>query len=359
MRNMLPAIGAGLLLWTKLIYAQTPPTIEMPPIAQSPAASAVPADSPTALEVFKGPQRKRVTPPRYPESERVQGRDGWVNLNFMIDPQGKPYEVMVEDSTGNKVLEKSAIRAAEGWEFEPATLAGKPIDSGYTIKVNFVLSGESGASSGFVKAYKKFLNAAKTADRPKADAAMATMQVRNLYEDAYFNLAQYEYARHWGTQLQQLAAVKRAIAEECTANYLSKEAFLASLQVLLNLQIGANDFAGALQTWGKLQESGDKAAVLQWEPSIQKINALRTAASPYSVAGDFEGSSSWSFQLFRRRFHVAVTNGSIAEIKLRCDKRYVFFKYEADLQYTISDKYGDCSLELVGDPGTTFNLIQS
>jgi TonB family protein len=339
MHNTIVARATVLLLLTTLAHAQTPPT--------------------ESIEVFNGPKTKVMEPPAYPFSERAMGRDGWVNLNFMIDPRGKPYEIMVTDSTGNKVLEKAAIKAAEDWEFEPATLAGVPIDASYTAKVQFILSGEAGANNEFVSAFKAFQRAAKAADKEKADAALAKMKVKNLYEDAYYNLALYEHARRWGTEAQQLAAIQRAIAEERNANYLPKAAFAVGLETLLNLQIRRRDFAGALDTWNKLQPQADAATLARWEAPIAKIKALRNDTTPYAIAGDFGDSTSWYFRLFRRTFHVAVTSGRVAEIKLRCDKRYVFFKHDPEMQYTVADKYGRCNMELIGDPGTKFDLVQS
>ncbi len=42
----------------------------------------------------------------YPRNEVTDGREGWVVLNMMIDPKGKPYEVMVADSSGNPAFEE-------------------------------------------------------------------------------------------------------------------------------------------------------------------------------------------------------------------------------------------------------------
>jgi TonB family protein len=346
------ASGALSLLLAGLIRAQTtPPTTVPQPAAQ--------ADASVPVEVFKAPQRKRVDPPAFPSAERQEGRDGWVNLNFMIDPQGKPYEIMVTDSTGNKALEKAAVEAAEDWEFEPATLDGVPIDAGQTMKVQFVLTGQGGANSAFVAAYRKFLAATKANDRAKADAALARMRVQNLYEDAYFNLAKFEYARLWGTRPQQLAALKRAIAEERNADYLPKPAFLSGLEILLGLQLEANDFAGAMKTYDKLRNLAEPQTLARYENVVGQIEQLRTSSEPYAVAGDFGDSTSWYFLLFRNRFQINLASGRIAEIKLRCDKRYVFFRYDPEVMYTIADKYGSCSMELVGEPGTQFKLIQS
>ena len=92
---------------------------------------------------------------------------------------------------------------------------------------------------------------------------------------------------------------------------------------------------------------------------MTRVQALRTNDSPYSVEGVIDNETSWFYALFKNRFQIDVASGRLAEIKLRCDKQFVFFRYEPGVQYRISDKYGSCGLELVGDHGTKFSLIQS
>lgn len=314
---------------------------------------------PVALEVFQAPQKKKLGPPTYPSMERMNYRDGWVNLNFMIDREGKPYEIMVTDSTGNKALEQAAIDGAAKWSFEPATLNGEPVDAGYTVKVSFVLQETNGANREFVKHYKEFMALAQAGDRAGAEVSLQKLRVQNLYEDAYFGLAQYQFARQWGTKAGQLAGVKRAVALESTSRFLPKQTFIGALELMLNLQIGEHDFSGALQTWEKLSKNADQDMLARWQKSIAEVEALRTDARSYDVEGAFGDTTSWYFQLYRNRFRIVVNAGHIAEIKLRCDKRYVFFKYQPELQYTISDKAGACNMELIGEPGTTFRLIQA
>jgi hypothetical protein len=53
-----------------------------------------------------------------------------------------------------------------------------------------------------------------------------------------------------------------------------------------------------------------------------------------------------------------VTSGAVSEIKLRCEKQYLFFKYQPGVQYSIGSKKDQCSIEVVGDPGTKFDLVQ-
>ncbi len=74
-------------------------------------SNAIAADPPAEpatvnIETFKGPKPlSGVTGNVYPQSEGMDGREGWVVLNTMIDPQGKPYEAMVLDSSSNPAFE--------------------------------------------------------------------------------------------------------------------------------------------------------------------------------------------------------------------------------------------------------------
>jgi hypothetical protein len=45
-------------------------------------------------------------------------------------------------------------------------------------------------------------------------------------------------------------------------------------------------------------------------------------------------------------------------VKVRCDKQYVVFTFDSALQYEIDSKYGECSIELNGAPGTQLKLVQ-
>lgn len=330
--------------------------------AQAPEQADPPqiAETPVAMEIFKGPKAITLKAPGYPESERHQGHEGWVQLNFMIDPQGKPYEIAVIDSTGNKTFEKVAVNAAKRWIFQPAMLGDTPIDAGHNLKVIFtVQQPATGASSEFVRAYKGLMKAIDAGDQAGADEQIAKLHVQNLYEDAYHNVAQYQYHRKWGTEAQQLAALRRAIADERAPRYLKKDQFIAALKSQLALQVKAQDFAGALRSWEKLRENAPKGSHARWEPVVAQIEALRQDERPYAVPGEIETGTSWFYELFKNRFQVEVSSGRLAEVKLRCEKQYIFFRFEPNVQYKIGDKYGSCGLELVGEQGTKFELVQS
>ena len=89
------------------------------------------------------------------------------------------------------------------------------------------------------------------------------------------------------------------------------------------------------------------------------IEALREDDRAFAVAGRIEDDGSWFFDLLKRRFHIDRVDGAVTELKLRCDRDYVLFRYRPDLEYEVADRVGDCLLEVVGEPGTGFRLVQS
>lgn len=153
--------------------------------------------------VFTPP--KAIQPHRamdFPFRELIRGRGGWVHMNMMIAPDGKPYEIAVVDSSGSEEYEKAALEAVEKIRWEPATLDGKPIHSAYAVKFRFEVSGEAAARREFSTAYRRALKAAEAGDRQRADEWLAKLEAYNLYEEAFRNFALYAYYRTWGTEEQ-------------------------------------------------------------------------------------------------------------------------------------------------------------
>jgi TonB family protein len=333
-----------------------------------------PPDKPASIEVYKAPQPINIEIPPCDGNgtlmggstsaacrELVGGTEGWVELAFMVDPAGKPFEVTVTRSTGDRNFEKAATRAIERSTFEPGSLNGKPIESGYELKYLFVSDkAESypGASHAFAKADKALMQAIAANDRAAADAALKGLKITNLYEDAYFGLANYSYAAKWGDASQQLAGLRRAIAEENLAHYLPQDAFRSALLACMELELNAHEYAEALMQWNRLQKLGiDKATQVRIGPIFEQLAKLRADGSAYEVSGDMpEGD--WHLHLFKRHFEARVIDGQLTQVKLRCERGHVFFAFEPKLQYRIPDLYGECNLELDGAPGSRFKLVQ-
>jgi len=337
-------------------------------MAFAPIGSAQTVGAPTAVsqeevsvraEDLKPVMVKHSNVPHYPEAAREQGEEGWVNLGFMVSAAGTPYEIYVKDSSGNAVLERTALKAMESWTFQPALLNGQPIDTSSSMKMNFELNGGlHGARPEFVSAYQRLSKAIGDHDRAAADAQLKRMHITTIYEDAYYGFTQYRYAAQWGTTHEQIAGLRRAIADEVEPDLLPAPLFKAALNALLALEINSQDYANAMSTWQRLTKlETDPVKVAEWAQVIAKLQALRSDERAYKVSGEIL-ESSWTYRLFKKRFEVAVSSGHLSEVKLWCDKKFVTFPFNPLLQYRVEDRFGNCYMMLIGEPGTKFELMQ-
>jgi TonB family protein len=315
-----------------------------------------------AKEVFQAPVWKK---PTTEFQTAHNAKESWAALSFMVGATGKLYEAIIIQSSGDKDFNKEALQSVGTWHFTAATLDGKPIDSAFEAKVHNASSSSprhsmtASMTSKFATAYYHLLQVIEAGDRAEADRTMAKLQVGNLYEDAHLGLAQFTYAEKWGTEAEQIAGLNRAIAYETTATYLMAPHFLNALTALLPLQAKARDFEGALQTWDVLRNlHPDEEALAKLKPVIAQVEAFRSDKQPFNVNGELiEGS--WHITLFRKEFGVVISAGHISEVKLRCARKFVVLTFDAKNSYKVPDTFGKCRLQLIGDPGTKFRLIQS
>ncbi len=316
---------------------------------------------PIPVETFKEPRFKSGSLTNfYPPDEIRKDGEGWVTLSLMVDSKGKPYEVAVDDSTGNKAFDDAAVAAVSRFTFEPGTVNGQPVDSVSHYRIRFTLPDiPRTVYRDFLGFYLAAQAAIKVKDRSAADAAIKMLEIRNLTEDAYYGLIKYDYARVWGDDREQLADLRRAIASAEIPDYLPKGVYGSVLDECLVLELKLHDFVEALRTWDRLQKlNGNDKARVQMKPIFADLEKLRTDDRAYDVAGVLSDDS-WYLNLLKRHFRIAVSDGYIAHVKLLCTKRFVSFPFDPKEQYQADDAWGDCALRLEGKAGTHFTLSQS
>ena len=80
-----------------------------------------------------------MNPPNYPPEERRRGIEGTTVLIVSIDASGGVLDVEVEKSSGNRNLDREAVKAAKRWRFNPETRDGKKVASRVRVPVDFVM----------------------------------------------------------------------------------------------------------------------------------------------------------------------------------------------------------------------------
>lgn len=81
-------------------------------------------------------------PPPYPAQAIRMRQAGEVMLRVLVDEAGQPAEVLVEASSGFRLLDEAAVKVVrKRWHFVPATRDGRAIQAWALVPVVFALKG--------------------------------------------------------------------------------------------------------------------------------------------------------------------------------------------------------------------------
>lgn len=86
------------------------------------------------LQVLRNP------PPSYPVEAVRAGITGTVELEILVGVDGKPLEVSIVRSSGNRSLDQAARKVVlQRWAFQPATENGQPVQARGRVPIEFKL----------------------------------------------------------------------------------------------------------------------------------------------------------------------------------------------------------------------------
>ncbi|WP_422136536.1 energy transducer TonB [Endozoicomonas sp. ALD040] len=86
------------------------------------------------------PAIRKSVPPKYPRTAQRRNQQGVVMLEVLIDIEGHAMSIKVLESSGFRLLDRSAIAAVEDWEFEPQKRNNRLVASRVHIPVAFQLN---------------------------------------------------------------------------------------------------------------------------------------------------------------------------------------------------------------------------
>ncbi len=323
-----------------------------------------PSEPKVVIDSFQGPVLLEHVVPEFPRNRLIKGEESWVQVNFMVDPEGKPYEIVVTDSIGHSSFKSAAVRAVKKWKYQPAIYNGEKIDAGARHKIVFQLPNEPrGASDRFVKIQNALRKAVAEDDKENADRYLKMLENDRrltLYEDAFFNFAKYEYMSKWGNEDQQLDTLNRAIAHESSDNYLPADVYMYAMGKRLPLLLKKRDYLTAYHSYLILsREELDETAHTNLEAVGKALKELKDNQNAYDLVATIGDDASWNMGLWKDEFWIEDVEGHIVELKLRCHRDMEIIRFEPEVKYKIEQHFGACFLEVLGDKGTTFRLFQS
>lgn len=101
---------------------------------------AIPAPPPVAVTppAFNAAYLRN-PPPRYPPAARRNGHEGRVMLKVLVNPDGAPARVEVDQSSGSPLLDGAALDAVRGWRFVPARRGAQNVEGWVRVPLVFRL----------------------------------------------------------------------------------------------------------------------------------------------------------------------------------------------------------------------------
>ena len=84
-------------------------------------------------------QRTRYVAPKYPRGAQRRRLSGWVDVMFTVDIDGTVANISVRDSNPGDTFVASAMKAVEGWEFEPVIEHGVAIQKRAAVRMMFAI----------------------------------------------------------------------------------------------------------------------------------------------------------------------------------------------------------------------------
>lgn len=120
--------------------AQVPPmaqTAVVTPPATAPLSVVTSAPAPHVSTT--APVLQRRVEPYYPQAARRSRREGWVEVEFTVQPDGHVDAVKVLQSKPGSVFDLAATTAVQRWVFAPATRNGKPVAVSLRQRLDFRL----------------------------------------------------------------------------------------------------------------------------------------------------------------------------------------------------------------------------
>jgi protein TonB len=127
------------------------PVVQAPPQAPSTAAPTTepsphavpvtpPSVAPPAIAAGVVSLAYRASPLRFPAQALRMHMHGVVQLRVLVDETGKPVDVVIEQSSGYSLLDKSAReQVLSSWLFQPAVISGHAVKAWARVPVSFVL----------------------------------------------------------------------------------------------------------------------------------------------------------------------------------------------------------------------------
>ena len=300
--------------------------------------------------------------PKYPKNAIIDGQEGWVIINFIVNKKGEVVSPEISDSSGFVAFENAALRAVKRWKYTPATQNGEPVEqSKINVRLDFNFSRSVNVTEDFYMTYRELISAIKENDLTEAKELLKEIengQIWNHTESSFYWLADAIYAKAVGDVHRELNGVNRALATNNEKLKNDNLLYLRNRQFVLNVSSGY--FREAMVAYRKLQKLPDSKAMIEnFKPYYEQIKEGVKGKDPIVREALISKSSRLWHRLSRNVFSLSLLEGKIEEIEIRCDAKYNRYTFAKETEWEIPKSWGKCFLLVRGDPNSKIDIIET
>jgi TonB family protein len=306
---------------------------------------------------------KRISP-KYPIAMARAGSEGWVQVSFVVAKDGSVIDPVVEDSSGTKGFEKAAIRAIKQWQYTPAIVDGEAIEQCQNkVQMDFKLDKpKKSVRRKFRTAYIKAKDALDADDLPTATEYLSKLRDDKQFngmESAWFWMLEADYARKRQDKKAELSNIKRAINTDKKGELLGSDNYISMLQQRFVLEVHFAKYSDALESFELISSQDNSDEVVKYlQPYAKQIVALLESDESIFVEAKISEDGSWWHTLSRSKFAFSHVQGQVDTVELRCQNKRETYTFSDDSTWHIPEKWGRCSVWVVGDKNVDFNLVE-
>ncbi|MBO9491366.1 energy transducer TonB [Endozoicomonas sp. G2_1] len=323
---------------------------------------------------------KRVEP-KYPMSSAKNGHEGWVVVSYVIEPDGKTSNAIIEASSGGKGFEREALKAIRKWRYTPATEDGQAIQQCQnSVQIDFKmgLSTNNDVSKRFMRFYQK---AKKDLEDNKLDdvkAALSELGERSLVthaEHRFLNYIKLDLARATNNLDLEYKSLTNILKFSDFYNYRrklndaehktvirdpkSEKLYSSILGRKLVIELTQNKINQALlSTDNLLLLDHDDEIHIRYQQQRQKIIDFIESNKVLVTDASIETRDFWQYRLVRNNFSFDQINGQLHKLDIRCNNKRHVYTINDQSTWKIPKSWQKCQLFVYGDNNTTFKLIE-
>ncbi len=303
-------------------------------------------------------------PPNYPYRLGAKNAEGWVQLSYVVEPDGSTSNITLIDHAGHDAFVREAKRAVKKWRFDPAKQDGVAVaQCNNKVQLDFVMGGtKHGASKRFVQKYQ-FIS--RLVSENKLDEALGALkdidpnELHNFYEQIKFQLV-YSQVQGLKKDYQgELVRLNKIIfSHRDLARYIGDEAYSQHLLRGFILAIQSNQFGLTRQYFDKIAELGNDTLVGELTPYMQQMENIIQSPKNIAVLPHLTNTGVFSHTLVRSQFAFVGDVSEMSQLEVRCANTFEVLEPLAEKIYKIPSSWQDCQILMALPKENNVQLVE-